>query len=1212
MSSPSDQEKFIKETIEKVYNKIEKFIFQPKDYYSSSPLIIHLKNQLEEYQSKMIKQEKNNKRNQFLKQRNINENLLPLLNTMNNPDIRIPNSSLFSQKITNKNLLKGFQDINKIQENDNKKYLRTKKKQLNINTNTNLYMDKYYKFNNDIKNRNFFHPKIYDKYNNAIIRNKDVSLGIYDMNVKKLIPKGADVTLAMTMWGNPIKIMGKEVKNTYKKCSSKDDVATGQLNRIKPSKFNLKEFYKTQPVLSIANTNSKSILNKTNNSFSNKINYSFSPYNTSNTIFSKYKNVSTNNKDNNNVFITEDSQLTESIKSRKTFSNLKINDTNFETNNKNEKNIKANTFYDILNQNKFCYINNNTDNSSQNKNSEDFGNNYNYTNLNSNNRNIPKTKTNFNDYIKNINLKNNLIIKYYYFELIIDEDFKLFKEKNEKNWKKINNILANFNILFEKLNINKAYIDSNKILKLIEFYHGNTKNITNKDLIMCLSKSDLKEKGYDPDNDQILYGKIKEAFIIRIQKAYRKRLAIKKYKEIKYLNKSIIIIQKNIKGYLIRKKVLFEIENNRPLIHDKYKEIFNKFKNDYDEIQSGPRIEIHINSLSYHGNYNNCLTEKYPMKETLQLSRLIRLVDPKVEIIYIIPYELPEEIISYYYSILENIGINNLEKRVHFIIPEAAEYLPLNYSLSKLLVFSNRSLMEIKRLVFNKKCYIIPGIPGDIEEKLSVDLNIPILMSPKSQIDLIFNKSGAKSLFEINEIPFPISAWNIITEEEFYSSLAHLIATYPNIKIWVFKGNLDVNATGIAYLNTDKIDLINQLRNEKKNNKKITTEKFEEKIFLNLKNILIKNISFAYPNLYKNWKDYLNHFLENKGIIECCPTKDLNGIMGRPCLPILIEPNGKVKILPSFEKINIDYFKNVICTSPQKCLKNEEMRKLGDKIGTFLYSQGIIGYITLDYITFHDGKKVLYWCVDMKYGYTQTICDIQYCYFLYAQSILQKDVFNRLDNFNEENKNCNINIDYNSESFNINYKKEDDTNLINGFQNTNIISNIDDYLNEEKNYEKILSNSMVFSFHYISSNFIKEIKLKELLRVFRYNNIVYNTMKKAGIIFNLCDGLECGILGLCGVINLDEIEIITPELKLWRLIDESVSLLKDMIFQIKKEKVITPNVRFYHRINNNNERNDSIDLQIIINNIKKIVKEKEIEQEKEENRRKKLANSPFI
>ena len=152
---------------------------------------------------------------------------------------------------------------------------------------------------------------------------------------------------------------------------------------------------------------------------------------------------------------------------------------------------------------------------------------------------------------------------------------------------------------------------------------------------------------------------------------------------------------------------------------------------------------------------------------------------------------------------------------------------------------------------------------------------------------------------------------------------------------------------------------------------------------------------------------------------------------------------------------------------------------------------------------------------------------------------------------------------------------------------------------------------MIFSLPYIINDSIKEIKLKDLLREYRYNNIVYNNVKREGIIINLCDGLECGIFGLCGVVNLEDIERIIPELKLWRLIDTSIDLLKNIIFKIRTKKVFSTYSK-YSNNNNISERNDKIDLQNIVNKIKKIVKEKEIDQEKEENRRKKLANSPFI
>ena len=68
----------------------------------------------------------------------------------------------------------------------------------------------------------------------------------------------------------------------------------------------------------------------------------------------------------------------------------------------------------------------------------------------------------------------------------------------------------------------------------------------------------------------------------------------------------------------------------------------------------------------------------------------------------------------------------------------------------------------------------------------------------------------------MNDVPFPLSAWDIKTSEEFYSSLAHLIATYPAITIWIFKANDNINGKSIAYLDTSKDEFIMELKREKK------------------------------------------------------------------------------------------------------------------------------------------------------------------------------------------------------------------------------------------------------------------------------------------------------------------------------------------------------------------------------------------------------------
>ena len=1184
------QKEFINSTLLKIKDSLTKFLV---DTNYSNIQSLYLRQRIDDYEKEYLKQNQNSKRNASSNNKSFsNDTILPLLIDKKNPKFCYNKNNIYNMR---KKMSNTSKNENK-KKND--KYYDIYNPNLSVKDSLTIEIKRlknkeYMKFCNEYRNQRYYHQKTFDSKNNCLIKKEDMDKGLYDMISKGLIPKSADISPALEIGGSPFLIMkknfdGKNINKLY----SKEEVVTGPMNKFKYTQYEIDEIYNVKNKLITAEKD-WGIKEKRLKPFYHEI-IKNNNLNQNQKLLesSQNKDKTIINKNNEkNIFITGSDQnlnIIQEITEGNTNISKSNNASEIKNNNHSSMRFEGSA---TTNCNSNSIINNNS-------------------NLNSNlNNNISKIldssklesailKT-FYDYIEDLDMTNNLELTIDNYKIIKDNNYNQFKKENNNKWFEIENILNNMYILFKKINIITAKIDSNKILALIKYYNNKIENITNKDLLECLTSEDLQERGLNPKNEKQLYQKIKEAFVIRIQKMVRKKFAYDQYKFLKIINIKIIYLQKNYRRFIVEKRVKILLDEEKKKIHDKFMEIFNDFKSKWESVQGLTRTEIHFFSISS-DSYHNCLIDKFSMKECLQLNRLIRLVDPNIEIIYILPCQIEDEILTYYFSLLESIGVKNIENRLHLIVPEATDYFPKNYSLAKLLYLSPKTIEQIKDITLDRYAYIVPGIISPLEEKISCLLEKPIFMGNKNQIDLIFNKSGIKSAFELNDIAFPISAWDIKTEEEFYSSLAHLIATYPTIQVWIFKTNLESNGKGIAYININDIEIINDLKYEKKINPEFSNEMYQEKLYYQLKNILIKNIQFCYPNLYSNWNEYITKFLEEKGIIECCPTKFLDGIMNNPCLPIFIEPNGKIRILPSFEKINVDFFKNIASTSPQNSINNGELSKIGEQMGNFLYSQEIIGYATLEFITFHDGKKMIYWGVVMKYGLTQQICDLQFCYILYIQSTLIRNNKNYFSNFLSE--------DIKEESEEYNKKEKNNNDESDSKSYFNYFTENSSYIIDNKNYSDILSDTMVFSFHYISTDLIREIKLKEFLKEFRYSNIIYDIEKKEGVIFNFCDGLECGIFGLCGIINLDNLERIYPSLRLWKLINRAVLVFKEYIYKTQKKNII---INLNKGIFDQN-RNDQISLHDILKKVKNTLREKEIEQEKEEKRRRIIANTPYL
>ena len=240
------------------------------------------------------------------------------------------------------------------------------------------------------------------------------------------------------------------------------------------------------------------------------------------------------------------------------------------------------------------------------------------------------------------------------------------------------------------------------------------------------------------------------------------------------------------------------------------------------------------------------------------------LVDPNVEIIYITPFPLEDEILNYYISILKTLGVERIKERIQIIIPDMAKKnkLPLTYSLSHLLYLSDGTIDRIKKSIENKISYIVPGIPSKVDILLSMKLNTPILMDNYEQTEALFSKSGSKRVFELCGLALPLSAWDLKTEEDFINSLLNLIRNYININIWIFKIDNEYAGRGIAYINLEKIPKFNELRKDKITNSDLKDDIFDDKMRTLLLKVIKLILIIFYSILNQKSKSYAQIYIQ--------------------------------------------------------------------------------------------------------------------------------------------------------------------------------------------------------------------------------------------------------------------------------------------------------------------------------------------------------------
>jgi IQ domain-containing protein H len=74
--------------------------------------------------------------------------------------------------------------------------------------------------------------------------------------------------------------------------------------------------------------------------------------------------------------------------------------------------------------------------------------------------------------------------------------------------------------------------------------------------------------------------------------------------------------------------------------------------------------------------------EKFLQRENAQIARLFAVRDPNVDVVYVSPFSLTNDVTGYYMKILEIGEVDNPNSRVNIVVPENIHRFPNHFSLA--------------------------------------------------------------------------------------------------------------------------------------------------------------------------------------------------------------------------------------------------------------------------------------------------------------------------------------------------------------------------------------------------------------------------------------------------------------------------------------------------------------------------------------------------
>eukprot|EP00854_Cymbomonas_tetramitiformis_P001341 gene1341-1940_t len=565
-------------------------------------------------------------------------------------------------------------------------------------------------------------------------------------------------------------------------------------------------------------------------------------------------------------------------------------------------------------------------------------------------------------------------------------EFSSFKRAYVELWVGITDLLLDIETICRKYAIPLAVIDGKALADLAREHPQGAPAPANK-LLSCVKNIEAVSNLIQQPGRRYLGPDGKAQAAITIQRHARGHVTRQNKKYAVLAATAVIPIQRWFRVYL-EKKARIQTVNGKQLERDfAFAQRQERFAEEWDEIQESERVLIHLPSISAATDLR-LNTSHFQVRQNSQMSRLCDLADPNVDIVYVSPYPLPDDISGYYDKLLQVGGVDEPERRYRVVVPENHNRLPGHLSLTTMLYYSPYALNRIKAIIRGRKAYLVPGAVSHEEILLADRLGVPILASHPENAARLANKSAARQVFKEAEVNVPPGAEVPIggrlmsnnplymhverirdedTPEDLIATLASLVVEFPATPRWILKIDDESNGRGHAWIDITAVRsldvVLERLRQSGRSPPPLARQREAvAAVEAALRRTLPRRLGIAAVAVYPTWKEYAQAMLSRGGVIEGCPPM----VTGSPSVNLMVEPTGRVQILSTHEQIFCPAYRFIGASFPQSSVPHAALAQASEVVGQACFRAGIVGNLGVDFVALKELGTLRLWAVDLN------------------------------------------------------------------------------------------------------------------------------------------------------------------------------------------------------------------------------------------------------